>query len=288
MSFLGLYIEEMFASIGASSQDNFIQDFARRLGGRQVVEVDKVASQLRGAVKEICGESVNDINNLYNEMKQMVQTASTSLYDLQVKACYGRKGTIEDNTIRIFGCEKTQSSQGGDKKVILVKVEETIKGKICDSGGDPFGISLTAKGDLKTTKDYKEKPYFIRVEGAYNEKTSSPHIYYIAQGNNLPVNYNIIIKTIINCTVPANADSEEIKQSIMICVKEKFINNLEWKFVILEERQVNNDIHFLEKGILSNELSSSRLVRQLNMNSLEEKCSGVIGEMRGGKEGIPQ
>ena len=33
MSFLGLYIEEMFASIGASSQDNFIQDFARRLGG---------------------------------------------------------------------------------------------------------------------------------------------------------------------------------------------------------------------------------------------------------------
>ena len=32
MSFLGLYIEEMFASISASSQDNFIQDFARRLG----------------------------------------------------------------------------------------------------------------------------------------------------------------------------------------------------------------------------------------------------------------
>ena len=65
MSYLGLHINELF-STPYSSKDNFLQDFVRRLGGRQVVDVDKIVGHMQEAIKEVCGESVGDIESMYN------------------------------------------------------------------------------------------------------------------------------------------------------------------------------------------------------------------------------
>ena len=72
-SFLGLQIQEMLGSVPAHSRDNFIQDFARRLGGKQVIEVDDMFASFKGMVKEICGESINDLDSMYQQMKNKVK-----------------------------------------------------------------------------------------------------------------------------------------------------------------------------------------------------------------------
>ena len=86
----------------ASNRNTFIEDFVRRLGGRQVINVNDIVAKMRESVKEICGESVNEIESMYNEMKQKVEEASTSMYDIQTSTCNGDIAKIAEDTISSF------------------------------------------------------------------------------------------------------------------------------------------------------------------------------------------
>ena len=89
----------------ASNRNTFIEDFVRRLGGRQVINVNDIVAKMKESVKEICGESVDEIESMYNEMKQKVEEASTSMYDIQTKSCNGKEAKITDITIKTLKCD---------------------------------------------------------------------------------------------------------------------------------------------------------------------------------------
>jgi len=64
---------------------------------------------MQEAIKEVCGESVGDIESMYNEMKQNVQELSTIFYEMETTSCNNKPAQISEDTIKVINCKNKNS-----------------------------------------------------------------------------------------------------------------------------------------------------------------------------------
>ncbi len=262
-SFLGTYIQEMLGSATASSRDNFIQDFARRLGGKQAVDVDDMFATFQEMAKSICGESIDDLNSMFNNMKEMVHEVSTSMYEVQTKTCNGRKGRITEDTISLF--DKAICKDGK----IIVPIQEKIGLIVCDTGGNPYGIEITVSGDLDgvTAKsdEFNKKSKKLYVSGSISPsaKTNSPNKFLIGEApQGSGSTGTIYLKAYLECDL----GSQSPEQAIQNCVA-KYRADVQWKLITFQKDSTEREITYVQNGDLGDACESIDTIRRFDDNS---------------------
>ena len=267
-SFLGTYIEEMIGSASASSRDNFIQNFARRLGGKQVIDVDNIYANFKEMGKEICGESIDDLDSMFNRMKEMVHEVSTSMYEIQTKTCNGRRGKITEDTITLF-----DNAICRDNKII-VPIQEKIGLIVCDSGGNPYGIEIiTSKTITKKSDELKkDNPGVVFISGSISSsaETQSNNKFVIGEApQGSGVTSTVYLKVWYECDLGNKRTKEAIEKAIRDCVA-IYKTNVQWKLITFQKDQTQDKIYYTQNGELGDACESVDQIRRFDDNSKDK------------------
>ncbi len=274
-SFLGLYIQKMLSQ-EASSTGTFIEDFARRLGGKQTIDTDKMVEQFKESIKQICGESVDSINTMYQNMKEMVETASTTMYDLQTKSCNGNDAKILDDVIKVLDCKDNG----------IIKVQETFGLTICGVK-DPYGLKVTTREGLTLVdpnkvnidEELKKVGKVVVQTGTSVGITPSQGFFLLGKNTEKTTSYQVVVKTTINCSNYLKNEgsngvvNSKIKEAIKDCINNEYKLNVDWNLVIFNEEKINNKIEYTYKQDLGS-YSSSLIPREINTN-FPNQCSST-------------
>ena len=254
----------------ASSRNNFIEDFVRRLGGKQVINVNDIIMQMKEGVKQICGESVNEIETMYKQMKQKVEEATTTMYDMQTRDCNGDiVGPIE-SSIKIKSC---------DNNFKEVEVEEDLRFVVCGVQ-EPYGIELIVNGLTAVKPDeFKKETNTLTLSSGYS-KVVNANYYVLGENVQTSKTNHLVIKAILDCSdyLKDAKSEEERKEAIKDCVNLEYRNNVGWQLVYFEKQQLEKSTDYTPSNAFNTKFSNSDslgTVRRIEIENLPSKCLKV-------------